>query len=185
MYSPIHNNIKLQPKTVPPGIEVMSCPESGGQWISSAAYWKWRETLAEPIPNLDLGRPEGQDLAREDSAAGKRCPVDGAFLIRHRVGHGLDFYLDRCGMCGGVWLDAGEWEALQARGLHDDLHLIFSSAWQAEVRRQQRSEADERLLLKRLGEADLNKTKAIRRWIESHPEANLIQTILDGDFDSN
>jgi len=162
----------------------MSCPKSGGRWISAAAYWKWREMLGGPIPNLEFDRSGGQDLAGQDSAAGKRCPIDGAFLIRHRVGHGLDFHLDRCGQCGGVWLDAGEWEALKARGLHDDLHLIFTSAWQAEVRRQRRAQTDQHLLLKRLGEADLHKAKAIRGWIESHPEGNLIKSMLDGEFEN-
>ncbi|NQZ56771.1 MAG: zf-TFIIB domain-containing protein [Lentisphaeraceae bacterium] len=35
-----------------------------------------------------------------------------------RVGHGLQFYVERCATCGGVWLDKNEWESLKAQGFH-------------------------------------------------------------------
>lgn len=117
-------------------------------------------------------------MGLSDSRAGKRCPEDGGFLIRHRVGHGLDFHMDRCGRCGGVWLDADEWDALKSRGLHDSLHLVFTSAWQAEVKRQQQAETRQRQLERVLGAEDTKKVRAWRTWILSHPRRHTIQAYL-------
>ena len=131
MRCPIHTDTGLDHLTIDPGVEVKRCPRCLGVWMTSKAYFSWRSTPGGPLPGLDPRRG-GRDEGLVDSAAGKLCPVDGAFLIRHRVGYGTDFHLDRCGRCGGVWLDAGEWEALEKRQMHDDLHLIFTSSWQAE-----------------------------------------------------
>ena len=177
MRCPIHPHTSLEPQTIEPGIEVMTCPKCHGIWMSMAAYWDWRKTLKAPLPNLQAEQG-GSDVALVDSEAGKRCPFDGAFLIRHQVGHGIDFHIDRCGRCGGVWLDAGEWEALQQRQMHDDLHLIFTSSWQAEVRRQKRTKAEEDLLVRRLGESDYEKAVETKQWIESHKKNDTLPALL-------
>lgn len=160
MRCPIHADTALETRTVEPGVAVRACPHCGGYWMAAVSYWRWRESLSESLPNFDM-QDGGEDEAN-DSAEAKLCPVDGGFLIRHQVGYGLDFYLDRCGRCGGMWLDQGEWEALQRRQMHDDLHLIFTSSWQAEVRRQRKARADEQRLIERLGEADYQRSKEIR-----------------------
>jgi len=40
----------------------------------------------------------------------RTCPVDGATLIKE---HGNEIIIDRCPECKGVWLDAGEIEAIK------------------------------------------------------------------------
>ncbi|MEM1446838.1 MAG: zf-TFIIB domain-containing protein [Planctomycetota bacterium] len=182
MRCPIHPNTSLEPQTIEPGIEVMTCPKCQGIWMSMAAYWDWRKTLKDPLPNLQAERG-GSDVALVDSEAGKRCPFDGAFLIRHQVGHGIDFHVDRCGRCGGIWLDAGEWETLRTRQMHDDLHLIFTSSWQAEVRRQRRAKADEQLLLDRLGQADYRRAVETKNWIDGSTESELLYAFFEGLFE--
>lgn len=177
MRCPIHPNTALEHHVIEPGITVKKCPKCGGIWMPMAAYWSWRKTLEAPLPNLDAEQG-GNDVELIDSEAGKRCPFDGAFLIRHKVGHGIDFHIDRCGRCGGVWLDAGEWEELQRRQMHDDLHLIFTSSWQAEVRRQRRTKAEEDLLVRRLGNSDYKKAVETKRWIDSHKENETLPALL-------
>lgn len=165
MRCPIHPESALETRTVNPGVTVRACPQCNGYWMTAAAYWKWREDLSGPLPNLDE-RDGGKDRA-VDSSAAKLCPIDGGFLTRHQVGYGLDFQLDRCGRCGGMWLDHGEWETLIDRQMHDDLHLIFTSSWQAEVRRQRKVNADEKRLVERLGEEDYGRAKEINAWLAS------------------
>jgi Zn-finger nucleic acid-binding protein len=41
----------------------------------------------------------------------RHCPDDGTLLIKETSG---ELIFDRCGRCEGVWLDAGELEALKA-----------------------------------------------------------------------
>ncbi|MEM7624395.1 MAG: zf-TFIIB domain-containing protein [Planctomycetota bacterium] len=165
MHCPLHADTVLETRTVEPGVTVRACPRCGGYWMTAAAYWQWREGLSEPLPDLEV--EDGGEDEVSDSAGAKLCPVDGGFLIRHQVGHGLGFWLDRCGRCGGVWLDRGEWEALERRQMHDDLHLIFTSTWQTEVRRQRKARADEKRLIERLGDADYRRAKEINAWLES------------------
>ena len=182
MLSPIDRKTGLVTIELEPGLNAMSCPASGGLWLRPSAFWKWRESQPDPTP---LGPvDDGQDLAPgNDSPAGKRCPEDGAFLIRHRVGHGLYFHLDRCGHCGGIWFDRDEWEAVKQRGLTRDLHLIFTSAWQAEVRRQEAIDRQHGRLAERLGTETFEKLKGVRGWIDSHPRRGELLAYLKGDND--
>lgn len=46
-------------------------------------------------------------LSRETTRV---CPVDGATLLKE---HSNDIIIDRCPKCKGVWLDAGEIEAIK------------------------------------------------------------------------
>ena len=46
-------------------------------------------------------------LAREPT---RICPVDGATLLKE---HNSEIIIDRCPKCKGVWLDAGEIEAIK------------------------------------------------------------------------
>ncbi len=170
--SPVDEASTLEPVAIEPGFGAMRCAGSGGLWIRPAQYWTWREGaeayLTEHLPSL------GADEPGCDSGAGKRCPEDGYFLIRHRVGHGLDFHVDRCGHCGGIWLDRGEWDALKRESLHNDLHLIFTSAWQAQVRWQLLREAQEQRLTARLGPADHEELNRITKWVMNHPQRHMI-----------
>lgn len=110
MRCPIHEQEFLCRDELSPGLSILRCPEGGGAWVRPGAYWKWHERHADDAaPDASAGT----EPPIQDSPAGKRCPEDGAFLIRHDVGHGLDFHIDRCGHCGGIWLDAHEWEALR------------------------------------------------------------------------
>ncbi len=176
MVSPVDPTSRMVRETLSEGLVVLRCRASGGIWVRPSAYWGWLEKHdALPTPNPT---DAGEDVPTEDSGAGKRCPEDGHFLIRHRVGHGLDFHLDRCGHCGGIWLDPGEWEAMRQKGLHEKLHFVFSSAWQARVREQERRDARTELLKTKLGESDYEELKRIAEWIASSPKRHEMMAYL-------
>lgn len=178
MRSPIDQQTGLETTELVDGLCVMRCPASGGAWLRPGAYWAWRE--GGGAERVSAG--DGEDVAPDaDSAAGKRCPEDGAFLIRHRVGHGLDFHLDRCGHCGGIWFDREEWEAVARAGLAKDLNFIFTSAWQAEVRRQHAEAKRETRLRDRLGDDAYDKLRDVRAWIDAHPRGPEMLAFLRGD----
>ncbi len=40
----------------------------------------------------------------------RTCPVDGSTLLKE---HNNEIFIDRCPTCKGVWLDAGEIEAIK------------------------------------------------------------------------
>jgi hypothetical protein len=77
-----------------------------------------------------------------------------------------------------MWFNRGEWDVLRARELHTRLHFVFSAAWQAAVAREERSTAHEAILRQKLGAADLEEIKRIKRWIESHPHKSELYAYL-------
>lgn len=177
MKCPVCKTVILEQKELADGPATYGCSQCGGTYIKSSQYFQWLQGHGANVPEL---APEAAaNLPVADSKPGKLCPECGAFLIRHAVGKGIDFHLDRCGRCGGIWLDADEWEILVSRGLHDDVHMIFSEAWQADIKRRQRSQDYRRTvtdildgkLRQQCGEADLARLKEFQQWLAAHPAA--------------
>jgi Zn-finger nucleic acid-binding protein len=157
-----------------PGLVVGDCAQCEGCWIPAQDYWKWLELPASKLPPRELAAP----ARGHDTGPTKRCPDCGYFLEHHRVGHGLSFYLDHCGYCGGFWFDAGEWEMLRSKDLHRQVHKVFSQAWQAELACQHRAEAHEQILRSKLGNADYNEAIRIRDWLQLHRHRSEIYQLI-------
>ncbi|MEM6313798.1 MAG: zf-TFIIB domain-containing protein [Planctomycetota bacterium] len=175
MRSPVDADAVLETVVLEEGLTVMRCPSSGGIWIRPGAFWRWLEQQGDrPAGVVDL-----EDVVLgADSSAGKRCPEDGHFLTRRKVGAGVEFYVERCPHCGGFWLDAGEWETLRAAGLARQLHHVFSDAWQARSREQARRETAERRLESTLGAADAQRVREFAAFMKGHPERDRILGFL-------
>jgi Zn-finger nucleic acid-binding protein len=106
------------------------------------------------------------------------CPTCGTILIRFKVSHEIDFSLDRCGKCGGIWFDSKEWEILKSHGWHDDIHRIFSRPWQAEILRQEHQKNRERILIEKFGMEDLAEVRRIKSWLNNHPHKQELYAFL-------
>ena len=72
-------------------------------------YFAERDKAA--LDKLRGQRDAEQEAAARESAKG-RCPKDGTRLST-RTTDGVE--IDECGTCGGLWLDAGELQALSQR----------------------------------------------------------------------
>lgn len=116
-----------------PWLLARECPGCDGHWISATAYRNWWLHHPGNLPEVPAGA--GTELAAADGPYLRRCPECDYILGRFRIGRGIPFTIDQCRNCGGAWFDAGEWQALRDRNLHDDLHFIFSDDWQDELRR--------------------------------------------------
>lgn len=151
-----------------PYLPAKSCPRCDGVWLPSPDYWAWlqRQEVAAESPAVDK---DGAKSVDADAQPAQRCPDCGHFLSHAKVGHGVTFQIDRCGTCGGMWFNKGEWDALRARNLHTQAHFIFSPAWQSAIACDQRREAHEAILLQKLGSADLDEIRRIKKWVEMHP----------------
>jgi Zn-finger nucleic acid-binding protein len=125
-----------------------------------------------------VARPAPTLLTTSDHQHAKLCPSCRRIMLRYRVGHGVDLAIDVCGGCSGFWFDRDEWIALKARGLHDDLHLVATEPWQAEVRRDEARRHLDALYRKRWG-ADYDEVVRVRRWLRAHPQRESILAFLD------
>ncbi|MDP9175204.1 MAG: zf-TFIIB domain-containing protein [Planctomycetota bacterium] len=172
MKCPICKTVALEEMEIEPGLGASHCSGCAGWWIDSARYWQWLE--ARPAEAAGGTEAININLAAQrpvrDSGPGKLCPACDRFMTHAKPGHGLNFFIDRCCHCGGTWLNANEWENLRDATLHDDIHLIASDTWQAEVTRAERAAHHEMLLAEKLGSAALAEIKRIKGWLDSHPK---------------
>lgn len=168
MRCPVCPDHEMTPRGLECGPLSHGCPNCHGRWIPSHLYWRWREAHPENLPELPVdAAPPCPPVA--ESGRGKLCPECRHVLLPYKVGHSLAFSLDRCGTCGGVWLDANEWEALRARNLHDDIHFIFSASWQRRVFEEEQARHREERLRRWFGEEDYAEARRIRDWLCAHP----------------
>ncbi len=158
----------MQAREIEPGLEVYECPKSGGLWIPLQSYLAWKDRhpqgLAAPA---DGCAPVLQDDSRQRALI---CPESGRLLLRYRVGQGLQFHLDRSPATGGVWLDKGEWEALKSRGLHVALHLIFTAAYQRQIRSSEYVQRLTGTFRDRIGAVDFSRVAEFGAWLARHPK---------------
>lgn len=156
----------MERATLDEELTVFRCPETGGIYITLEQYWRWRKNAGDE--GAELGPAGAVPPASEHDDAVKICPESGMLMTRYRVGHGLPFRIDRS-VTGGVWLDAGEWEALKAGGLHRNLHLVFTAPWQKAIRDAELEDRYERRLREHLGDEFFARLQTIRDEIREHP----------------
>jgi Zn-finger nucleic acid-binding protein len=175
---PVCKDVTLTPHDLEPGLSAFTCGGCHGDWVPQAKYFAWLDMHgANPAPDQSV-QTEAPPQPAKDSLPGKFCPECGRFLTRAKVGHGVEFHLDRCGGCGGIWCDAGEWAVLKFHGLHDDCHFIFSDKWQAEVARQTRESGRQQVLIEKLGPEALAEIKRIKAWLDAHPRRRELYAYL-------
>ena len=184
MHCPVcQNSSPLAPEALEPHLTAWHCAGCGGHWIRLADYWRWRaqakvESRGTPEA-LDSGAPAPD--SDTDTFGIKRCPDCQYVLGRFIVGRNVPFALDRCRNCSGAWLDRDEWATLKRRGLHDDLHLIFSDEWQKGARLEEQRRVAEARLRRRFGSGDYARVREVKGWLDDHPKrsellAFIIQT---------
>lgn len=168
MNSPLYPDTPMQSKELEPGLMVYECPKSGGLWIPLQAYLNWKERQPEiAIPSSDDPVPAQTEEPKHKALL---CPESGRLLLRYRVGHGLPFHIARSPATGGVWLEKGEWEALKSKGLHVSLHLIFTAAYQRQIRSAVYTQSLTDTFRDRIGAEDFAKVSEFAVWLTHHPK---------------
>lgn len=159
----------------------LECPTCEGRWIQASRYWQWLRQHGSNLPEKPSSNTILPPVA--ESRGAKICPECGHILTRCRVGHDLSFHLDRCTACGGIWFDKNEWEILKSRNLHDDIHFIFSSAWQSQALREEIERHLQQMLERKLSEQDFAEAQRIRQWLSTHPYHEELYAFLKPDSD--
>lgn len=178
MQCPVCKTKQCKPIELGDNLKAASCEACGGHWISHQNYSAWLKRHGDTLPEKPFSEVE---FDVNDIRDAKLCPDCNQILLKYKVGHGLDFFVDHCPSCGGVWLDANEWNALQDKNLHDEIHKIFSTSWQSQIRGDQMARKLDQVYENRLGSESYEKAKDIRHWIHSHPQKQVILAFLADD----
>ncbi|MBI1889724.1 MAG: zf-TFIIB domain-containing protein [Burkholderiales bacterium] len=142
------------------GLAVESCTKCGGVWMELDAYRRWRERT----PDAETSAAQMVDLEPAEGAA-RLCPKTGLMMARIKVMNEVPLRLDYSAMAQGVWLDGGEWEALQALGLHRQLDGIVSERWQRQLQEAASRERMEKAHRARFGDEAYDKLVSMRQWL--------------------
>lgn len=138
---------------------------------------------AHPVNGTTATSPVIPSSAAGAKARVKLCPECGRFLRRYHLGMGIEFEIDRCGGCAGMWCDAGKWPRLRAAGVHGRLHLLVSDAWQAKLKEEQLRKRQEDRVRAILGDADFQRAVEFKAWVDGHPHRATLRALLAEDFD--
>lgn len=178
MNCPNCKTAELKPTTLETALPGYVCGQCQGNWIASGDYGRWRERR---VPRPSEQRHEELEIAVMDTERIKFCPECRRMMLRYLVGRGTGIGLDQCTGCNGMWFDGGEWELLRQRNLHDEVHSVFTAAWQDAVRREELRSRLDAIHRERFG-SDYEEIKRLRAWIETHPErVRIIAFLTDPD----
>lgn len=179
---PICKNVALQPAYFDNHLPVIECDSCGGAWLRANEYALWLKTQPSDEGFQPNSAEAGSRLLVNDSDQAAVCPDCGHFLRKYKIASNIDFQLDRCNHCNGVWFDHNEWEALKMEELHHEINQVFTKPWQAQIRDEITARNFDARYLERFGEHDYEKIKEIREWLEENPNRNtLIAYLLDQD----
>ena len=178
MKCPVCKTKNSVPLVLEEGLRVSTCENCEGIWISYKNYSTW---LVGHEPTEAHSAYADIECEWEDVKKAKLCSECGKIMLKYKVGQGLNFYIDHCSGCGGIWLDGKEWEGLKSRNLHDEIHKIFSTSWQEKVRREHTHMRMMNVYKERFGEGDFEKAVEVREWIQQHSQKQAIIAFLSDE----
>ncbi len=180
MKCPLCKDSDLKDVMLEEDLQTHSCEKCGGNWISSSSYWRWLEGRDAPLPEKAV--PD-EAIEVSDTKQAKICPDAecGRIMLKYKIGHGVEFYVEQCGACNGVWFDRNEWEALKSRNLHDKLDMFFTESWQRKLRDDNMKKELESIYSDKFGLEDFRKIQQVKDWLDGHLERQALLAFLDDD----
>lgn len=175
--------VELEPTTLDEHLPAFTCPICNGIWISAVDYQNWLTIdRMYPLAEIDIEREFDIPYPITEHDRAITCPDCGRILRRYQIWPNLDFNLDRCSHCYGIWFDNNEWQTLQTQALHKQVFVFFTEAWQEKLRGKEMKARFEAMYLSLFGTEDYEKIKAIRQWISDNPNGNrLVAYLIDRD----
>lgn len=177
---PTCQNVELRRNLLEGGLPVHECLTCGGLWLSAKEYLAWLNS--QPSSTEEIQIDDELPLPILDDRKAILCPDCGRILRRFKIWPDIEFYLDRCGGCNGIWFDSNEWQALKQQNLHLKINIFFTDVWQQKLRNEEMKHRFEKMYRDKFGEENYRKIKEIRAWLETHPHrGSLLAYLTDKD----
>jgi Zn-finger nucleic acid-binding protein len=110
-------------------VPVDRCPLCHGLWLDKGELEAVQKTLehdySKELTHINTVAP-AYEMARQRVRPVVNCPKCRSPLHAEEYAYCSQILIDRCGKCGGIWLDTGEVQALEQffereRGAHKDI----------------------------------------------------------------
>lgn len=148
------------------------CSTCHGVWMPHGALG-----MEGGVPEaLEAAAPAGAWSAA-DAKVGF-CPGGHGLLIRARVETERPFYLDRCGTCGGVFFDEGEWAALAASEWLQHLDDLWDPVFRRRMREERSRSQHIEALQQALGREAAQQVIDLAAALKDHPMQSLAVAFL-------
>lgn len=174
---PVCREVELTHSFIERNLPAYVCEPCGGIWIAANEYMAWvliQENTPSATPFTDTSLPI------PDNNHAILCPDCGRILRRYKIWPNIDFHLDRCGGCNGVWFDPHEWQILKSNGLHDQINQCFTEPWQRQLREEEKRRRFEKIYRQKFGPDDYAEVRRIKCWLAHHPQrSGLLAYLLD------
>lgn len=167
MKCPVCVVYKLKNTGLEAALSAHQCESCAGIFISGESYQNWQTNQSKP-QKFEGAKVSLNPLRSSEKSGLKFCPDCKHVAIKYKVSHDIDFCLDRCGNCGGIWFDGNEWQLIKERGLHNQLNLVLSQDWQCKVRAREQEVALDNMWIERLGREDYARMKEYIEWLRIH-----------------
>jgi len=179
---PACKNVVLDISNLENSLPVMTCNSCGGSWLRANEYTIWLKSQKPGSFDEAKTKEASKRFPVVESNKAAVCPDCGRFLRKFKIGAKVDFHLDRCHNCNGIWLDKNEWESLKVADLHDEINQFFTKSWQQDIQEKETASKFDTMFLEKFGESDYQKIKEVREWLQENPNRNnLIAFLLDKD----
>ena len=122
-------------------------------------HWKKQQPRPQRVTSLTVDQNVDVD---DDCDHAMLCPDCGRILRRYHIIAGLNFTLDRCGSCNGIWFDGREWDALKRHGWHMYINEFFTEPWQERVQDAMSKERLIRIYQQKFGEEEYDELLIIK-----------------------
>jgi len=183
---PVCKSVELEASQFENGLPVLTCSSCGGSWLRTNEYSLWLKSQAPGELDASRVMASNTHLPVTERNQAAICPDCGHFLRKYKIGAKVDFHLDRCNNCNGIWFDKNEWESLKAADLHAQINKFFTKPWQRQVASEEIASKMDALYLEKFSKSDYRKIQEIREWLQGNPNRNiLIAFLLDQDPYSN
>lgn len=178
MRCPTCQSTTLEPVELEQGLIAAGCPQCNGALLALIQYRHWLDRHHSSV----LEKAESP-VAVEEPQGAKLCPKCRAMMTKYRDGADTHHRLDLCAHCDEAWLDGGEWQLLKQLDMHNQLPLLFTQAWQRNIRRQKEKSSMEKHVAQLVGADDFPKVKEFKSWLDGHPAAVHIKHYINTNFD--
>jgi Zn-finger nucleic acid-binding protein len=169
-------NVDLEECELVSGLKAHNCSQCGGNWMKFENYIEWHNNNNNVQVEVEGG--EKKYITVNDSMNAKLCPDCGRILTVYKVASNLNFKIEHCAFCNGIWFDKNEWENLRENKLHNKIGEFFTDSWQRKIREEERRQYFEDFYTKKFGVEDYAKIKEIRNWLNNNESKDMLLAYL-------
>ncbi len=152
-----------------------SCKKCGGMWLEYEKLPDFMDNLKSSTSKLDEG------LNLNDDKTGL-CPSGHGIMLRAKINVENPFFLEKCGTCGGVWFDNGEWQRIIDNELTDMMNEFWCKSWQSLQRKEQNRQNYLDSNRKLLGNELFDNLMKLSEILKKHPEKGRAIALLQQEI---